>query len=302
MKTSDHLAFDNIARSLAGAASRRAALKIAMLGFAGIALSRFGVKSAWAASNCLCRDRVYDSATACCTAQGVLQKHPIANLADCPGRTRNLAHACHANGCGAAGSWVSPPQSYFGVSFVPACNVHDCCYDKCNESKALCDTSFLNDLSAICNANFVGTGMVQQIKRGGCLRQAQAYFSGVSYYGQGPYDDAQKLSCDCCPPETCRSCAGGSCGAFPACTGGGDCVCFTAPDGSGVCIHGDTPCAGAPPCSSNNDCPPGYGCAATNCCGGVALCGPLCSDLTPPLTMAPLTSGKRPAGPTLGGK
>lgn len=302
MSTADYASFDNIARSLAGAASRRAALKFAARGLGGIALAKLGIKTAWAAGNCLCNNRVYDSDTACCTAQGVVQKHPIANLASCPKRTKNPSHTCHANGCGAAGSWVTPPQSYFGVSFVPACNTHDCCYDKCNEDKALCDNGFLSNLNTICNTNFPGTGIVQRIKRGGCLQQAQTYYSAVSSYGQGAYDDAQKLSCDCCPAETCRTCAGGSCGAFPPCVGGGDCVCFTSPNGSGVCVHGNTPCAGASTCSSNADCPPGYGCAGSNCCGGVALCGPLCSDVTPAISISPSAKGRRPPGPTFGGK
>jgi hypothetical protein len=301
MNTTDYSILDNLARSLAGAASRRSALKLAALGIGGMALARCGINNAWAARNCLCNNRVYDSDLACCTAQGVVQKHPIANLADCPARTANLAHVCRANGCGAAGSWVSPPQSYFGVSFVPACDTHDCCYDKCNQNKAACDTSFLSDLTAICNAAFPGTGTIQNIKRGGCVQQAQAYYSAVSSYGQSAYDEAQKLSCDCCPPDTCRTCAGGICGAFPACVGGGDCVCFTTPNGSGVCVHGSTPCAGLPTCGSNDDCPPGYGCAGSNCCGGVALCGPLCSDLTPS-TISPFGGAQRAAGPTLGGK
>lgn len=302
MHTSDQPLFDSLARSLAGAASRRAALKFAVTGLGSLALARLGLGNAAAASNCLCNDRVYDSDTACCTAQGIVQKHPIANLADCPNRVPNQAHTCSPNGCGAAGSWVRPPQSYFGVSFVPACNAHDCCYDRCNQSKAVCDNNFLSDLSGICNAAFPGTGFAQRIKRGGCLQQADLYYSAVSSYGQGAYDDAQKLSCDCCPPGQCQTCAGGTCGAFPACTGGGDCVCFTSPDGSGVCIHGDTPCAGLPTCTSNADCPPGYGCAGTNCCGGVALCGPLCSDLSPASLISPFTTRQRPSGPTLGGK
>jgi hypothetical protein len=302
MKTSDHTVLDDIARTLAGATSRRAALKTVVLGLGGMTLARFGIDNAWAARNCLCNNRVYDSDLACCTPNGVVQKHPIANLADCPSRTANLAHTCTANGCGAAGSWVSPPQSYFGVSFLPACNTHDCCYDKCNQNKAACDTNFLSDLSAICTGAFAGTGTIQNIKRGGCLSQARAYYNAVSSYGQSAYDDAQKLSCDCCPPAACRTCAGGSCGAFPACAGGGDCVCFTTPNGSGVCVHGNTPCAGLPTCSSNDDCPPGYGCAGSNCCGGTALCGPLCSDLTPSSIISPFAGAQRYDGPTLGGK
>lgn len=288
--------FDNIARSLAGAGSRRSALRALATGFGGMALAGLGIKNSWAASNCLCNNRVYDSDTACCTPSGIVAKHPIADLAACANRVRNTSHVCAPNGCGGAGSWVTPPQSYFGVSFVPACNAHDCCYDRCNASKAGCDTDFHTSLTAICNAAFPGTGWAQDLKRGGCISQGDTYYDFVNARGQPFYDQAQRASCDCCGTETCRTCAGGSCGALPACAGGGDCVCFTTPQGQGVCIHGNTPCAGLSTCASNADCPPGYGCAATSCCGGGAVCGPLCSDISPARSRS-----VAPSGATMGG-
>jgi hypothetical protein len=115
-----------------------------------------------------------------------------------------------------------------------------------------------------------------------CQATALTYYAFVSLAGQKYYDAAQKLTCDCCPDETCQNqCAGGVCGAFPACTGGGDCVCFQTPEGDGACIHGSYPCSAAVACASSADCPPGFGCAATNCCGTGSLCGPLCTDVSP---------------------
>lgn len=296
--TENQTRFDNIARSLAGSGSRRSALRALVSGFGGIVLSGLGIKGAWAAANCLCNNRVYDSDTACCTPSGIVAKHPIADLNACANRVANANHTCTPNGCGGAGASVNPPQSYFGVSFVPACNAHDCCYDKCKSSKTGCDTAFQADMVAICNAAFPGTGWGQSIKRGGCTSQAGIYHSFVASKGQQYYDQAQRESCDCCGPETCRTCAGGSCGALPPCAGGGDCVCFTTPQGQGVCIHGNTPCAGLQSCGSNADCPPGYGCAATSCCGGGPVCGPLCSDLTPASTATRVRAASA-SGPTM---
>lgn len=291
--------FDDIARSIAAAGSRRSALRAMVTGIGGIALSGLGIRSSWAASNCLCNNRVYDSEIACCTPSGIVPKHPIADLRACTNRVANIKHKCEANGCGGAGSWKRPPQSYFGVSFVPACNGHDCCYDECKSIKSNCDTRFLADLNQACAAAFPGTGFVQNLKRSGCISTARIYYDYVNTEGQPYYDAAQQKACDCCGTETCRTCAGGSCGALPACAGGGDCVCFTSPQGQGVCIHGNTPCAGLPSCSSNADCPPGYGCAATSCCGTGAICGPLCSDVSPAGTALPRAKGN--SGKTMAG-
>ena len=98
--------FDNLTRSVAGTTSRRGALRVALTGLAGLALSRIGINTAWAAANCLCNGTVYDSATACCTATGVVQKNPIADLVRCPGKVPTTSPSypgCRPNGCGGQG-------------------------------------------------------------------------------------------------------------------------------------------------------------------------------------------------------
>ena len=45
--------FDNLTRSVAGTATRRGALRVALTGLAGLALSKIGINTAWAAANCL---------------------------------------------------------------------------------------------------------------------------------------------------------------------------------------------------------------------------------------------------------
>lgn len=299
--------FDDLARSAGSNVSRRGALKITALGLAGLTLYRLGWPNAWAAGNCLCNGIVYDSDSGCCTAHGVVQKNPIANLADCPNKVKNATHVCSPNGCGGEGGY-QPPQGFFKANFMPACNTHDCCYDTCNGDKAACDNAFLAALQASCQAAYPGTGVLDGIKRSSCLSAASTYYDFVHAFGQKYFDQAQRQACDCCGQQNCATCAGGVCGALPACAGGGDCVCFTTPQGDGACIHGDTPCAGAQVCASNSDCPPGYGCAATNCCGGSALCGPLCSDVTSAGAALvspfgrPTPGAAGPRGPTLGGK
>ena len=292
--------FDNLARSVAGTTSRRGALRVALTGLAGLALSKIGINTAWAAANCLCNGTVYDSATACCTATGVVQKNPIADLARCPSKVAHAGHTCVPNGCGGSGG-VGVPNSFLAANFLPACNTHDCCYDRCNSVKATCDSDFRSTLRASCTAAYPGTGFIESRKRSLCLSTADTYFDFVDSRGQTYYDEAQRQSCDCCGTQTCQTCAGSSCGSLPRCSATlPDCVCFSTPEGAGACIPGSTPCRGLQACTSSAQCPPGYGCAATSCCGtGSGVCGPLCSDVTPNLTQARSTS--RVVGPTMGG-
>jgi hypothetical protein len=289
--------FDDLTRSIGSSSSRRGALKTAIAGLVGLALGKVGIRPAWAAANCLCNGVVYDSALACCTATGVVPKNPIADLARCPSRVPNAAHTCVPNGCGGSGG-VGVPDSFGAANFLPACNTHDCCYDRCNSVKANCDTDFRTTLLAACATAYAGTGVLQGIKRGSCNAAAKTYYDFVNSRGQQYYDAAQQQSCDCCGPQTCQTCAGGACGNLPRCAANNpDCLCFTTPEGAGACIPGSTPCAGLQACTSSASCPPGYGCAVTSCCGGGGVCGPLCSDVTP----SGLRAARGAGGPTMGG-
>jgi hypothetical protein len=297
----NHRLFDDIARSMAGAGSRRDAFRYAVMGLAGLALTKLGVKTAWAASNCLCNGVVYDSSLSCCTTAGVVHKHPIASLASCPTRVPNATHTCVPNGCGGDGG-IPVPNGYLAADFRPSCNAHDCCYDACTTSgtaKATCDTNLRNGLNAACSAAYPGTGLMDRIKRSTCQSTASTYYSFVTNYGQQYFDAAQQQSCDCCGTQPCTTCAGSACGSLPRCSATNpDCLCFTTPEGAGACIPGSTPCAGLTTCTSSAQCPPGYGCTATSCCGSVGVCGPLCTDVTP-AAMA-LARGNY-TGPTMGG-
>lgn len=291
--------FDDLTRSIASSPSRRTALKTTCLALTGMALAKIGIRPAWAAANCLCNGVVYDSALSCCTPTGVVQKHPIADFTRCPSRVPNAGHTCVPNGCGGSGG-VGVPNSLGAANFRPSCNTHDCCYDRCNSTRATCDTDFRANLQAVCAAAYPGSGVVQSMQRGSCNSAANTYYGFVNRFGQTYYDAAQRESCDCCGAQPCVTCAGGACGNLPRCAANNaDCLCFTTPEGGGACIPGSTPCAGLRACSSSSDCPPGFGCAVTSCCGGGGVCGPLCTDVTP--AFAPGQRMPASVGPTMGG-
>lgn len=299
--------FDNITRSIAGSLTRRDMLKVAMTGFLGIGLAKLGIRTAWAGDSCLCNGVKYDPDLSCCTSFGVIQKHPIADLTQCPNKVPHPTHTCVPNGCGGSGG-ISVPNGFGAANFLPACNDHDCCYDKCNSTKATCDTDFLTSLNDACSTAYPGNELLENMKRNMCLKTAKTYYNFVNSQGQTYFDAAQRQSCDCCASEPCaESCAGGACGNLPSCAANDpDCLCFTTPEGSGACIPGSTPCAGLKTCSSSSQCPPGYGCAVTSCCGNFGVCGPLCSDVKPaPLAMviAPLSASvqQKSGGATMGG-
>lgn len=195
------------------------------------------------------------------------------------------------------------PMVFFAADFLPSCNDHDCCYDRCNSVKSTCDTYFQTSLRAACMTAYSGTSFIESKKRGMCISTADTYYDAVNKFGQSPYDAAQKQSCDCCGLNPCTTpCAGGACGNLPRCSANNpDCLCFTTPEGDGACIPGSTPCAGLRPCTSSADCPPGYGCAVTSCCGNFGVCGPLCSDVTP-AGFAVSRSSRIASGPTMGGR
>ena len=78
--------FDNLARSIGNGISRRQTFKLTLSSLAGLALAELGIKTAWAAGTCLCQGLTYDPLTACCTASGVQQKHPLTSVAACPNK------------------------------------------------------------------------------------------------------------------------------------------------------------------------------------------------------------------------
>jgi hypothetical protein len=268
--------FDNIARAVGSATSRRDAFKAMLGGLAGVALMRLGIPTAWAAGTCLCNGQTYDPNTGCCTPTGVVQKHPIANLAQCPNKVPDPTYTCVPNGCGPAGG-PSVPNNFGAAQFRPCCNLHDCCYGSCNSDKKACDEDFGLCLFSECATAYPGENIIGFIIREMCVAVEETYRLAVSSLGGDAYDAAQQQACDCCGAQPCVSCnpAGGECGALPPCNGGGDCVCLTTVVGGSACVHGDSLCrvyAGF--------CPDGF-VGVFACCGAdqpvLPTCLPLCS-------------------------
>jgi len=276
--------FDLIAQVLASGMPRRKALAVALKGVAGAALAEVGIRSAWAAPTCLCQGQIYDPVSQCCTATGVQAKNPITNLAACPGRVARPGYTAVANGCGAAGSSLSPyiPNGFGAANFTPCCDTHDVCYGTCNNVKVPCDTNFGFCLGARCDAAYpVGSGVLNDIRRNSCRAAAGTYESAVTNLGGDEYTAAQQGACDCCSTSTCpQSCVGGTCANLPPCGGDPGCVCFQTVEGTGFCHRGQ-PCAGLSACSSSATCPAGWACVSVTCCGSQSICIRPCTVIGP---------------------
>lgn len=94
------------------------------------------------------------------------------------------------NGC------TGSPDRFGRASFTTACNVHDRCYDTCNESKASCDQQFFTNLMLSCRGGYTpGSRLLEQ-----CRERARTYFRAVTAAGDSFYANAQAAACECCGP------------------------------------------------------------------------------------------------------
>jgi hypothetical protein len=241
-KLSQDNLFDNLARSMAGSLTRRDALKIAVTGLTGIALSKLGINNSWALNPCSCNGVTYDINISCCTPTGIVPKFPITDLSKCPDKVRNPYYTCISNGCGAQGG-IRFPSSFGLANFLDACNEHDCCWGRCNSNRSACDENFHFKLREACLVHQFYPLLEQ------CLVVAQIYYEAVaSRFGNSPYENAQKGACHCCnnsSPCNLVKCLDGYCpdgyycwgiynGTHPVCCSnvGFHCVCP-----SGYCLR-----------------------------------------------------------------
>ena len=89
--------------------------------------------------------------------------------------------------CGSTGSeWV--PDRGFGVDWSDACKTHDECYSRCGASKLLCDHALGDDIALACAAQ--GGGIP-------CFVLANAYNTGVDWFGDEAFQRAQEENCSC---------------------------------------------------------------------------------------------------------
>lgn len=295
--------FDGITRVLGSSMPRRQALRISFMGVIGVALAEAGLKTAWAAPECLCLGRIYDPLVECCTPSGVQRKKNNPNLAACPNKVVNPEYVCKPNGCGAEGGTKFPP-TIGKADFLTCCGApgtsgagsHDCCWGKCGNDRDNCDLLFLACLDSACQTAYPGSGIIESIKRSACQQAAVAYYGGVSsFIATSAYESAQSGGCDCCAESTCaQTCLGGSCFNAPSCDNDFGCVCFQTVEGTGFCHRGQ-PCSTTSPCSSSSQCPQGWACVSVTCCGPQSICVQPCTVIGPAAlafeTEGPTTTG-----------
>jgi hypothetical protein len=103
--------------------------------------------------------------------------------------------------CGPQGSKISEiipdefwvPGSFKTAKFYKACQEHDDCYSRCGASKADCDEAFLRRLKEECDRAY--HTILERPLRLPCYAAAEVYYQAVVEFGQGPYEDAQRLAC-----------------------------------------------------------------------------------------------------------
>jgi len=93
------------------------------------------------------------------------------------------------SGCGSGWSERLVPDAFI-TDFLPPCQTHDACYEKCGSSKPNCDFDFYEDLSQQCSGAPWGLRSI-------CGLAARGYLAGVWWGGGGAFTDAQNKSCGC---------------------------------------------------------------------------------------------------------
>jgi Group XII secretory phospholipase A2 precursor (PLA2G12) len=211
--------FDRLSKIYASNYSRRDAFRIATATIVTPILASLGVKSAKAATSCLCGGNPLLSGWACCPYddQGNLvptayypqiycctskltPKHPIEDLNACPNKQSTVGYAPVPNECGAEGTstfivnWLN--NGYSGVKFTSCCNEHDKCYGTCNSNKNSCDVNFKICLENRCKLYFTGRELRS------CIKNANYYFGAVDKLGGSAHDAGQREACDCCFGDT----------------------------------------------------------------------------------------------------
>ena len=100
-------------------------------------------------------------------------------------------HTPTPNGCGPEGGPSVPdnPTGCEDTSFLDACNAHDTCYGTCGNSRAGCDSNFLDDMLEVC----MGSSCAYA-----CSQAAYAYYGAVNNWGPSAWESAQVSACSCC--------------------------------------------------------------------------------------------------------
>lgn len=198
--------FDNLSRSMAGMVSRREVLKMAITGFATMALSKLGIKSAWAGS-CLCNGVIpFDPSYQCCTPGGVVAKHPITDLNKCAATlVPSSSFSCNPKGCA---DLFGPPVFNFAFKFYDSdCNSLYCCLATCQSNASICGVNFTTSInpSLTCAHLLLGITSPKGFAEYALCMIAGDYLRKMNVYVGFTmiHERLQKLGCDCCNSQNC---------------------------------------------------------------------------------------------------
>jgi hypothetical protein len=100
-----------------------------------------------------------------------------------------------ANGCTGVPDYPLCASAVgIGISYTPACDQHDICYDTCNSDKGACDSQLRSGLTSACSPLIPVDPDCYSL----CVTTAYAYYLGVLVGAWENYKDAQVAQCACC--------------------------------------------------------------------------------------------------------
>ncbi|KAJ3624583.1 hypothetical protein MTP99_018196 [Tenebrio molitor] len=105
-------------------------------------------------------------------------------------------HVPSADGCGSLGLKIDTDYLPVG-EMKKCCDLHDICYDTCNNDKEVCDMEFKRCLYKYCDSYDKTVGGISIVKA--CKGAAKMLFTGTLTLGCKAYIDAQKKACYCAP-------------------------------------------------------------------------------------------------------
>ncbi|EDO32902.1 predicted protein, partial [Nematostella vectensis] len=105
----------------------------------------------------------------------------------------NPNHKPSSNGCGSMGVQLDTTNL---PGFTHCCNVHDKCYDSCNNNRAQCDEDFKSCLDNVCLFEGLGKKMKKE-EMNACGTSAELFYSGTLALGCMAYKEAQRNACLC---------------------------------------------------------------------------------------------------------
>ncbi|XP_074618318.1 group XIIA secretory phospholipase A2-like [Acropora palmata] len=114
----------------------------------------------------------------------------------CPKGYKPLANRSHkpsSNGCGSMG--IKIDTTHFS-GFTRCCDLHDICYDTCNNDRNQCDEDFKSCLDNECLLTGLGNRLPKE-QLDSCQSSADLMYSGTYALGCMAYKEAQRNACLC---------------------------------------------------------------------------------------------------------